>query len=296
MENNKFFTDANALSEPWIESPFFEKILNCKLKNKEISAKEAELCIKFNNDGYIILDLDVTNHFLNAVNTDVKALSNSAKKQEAGYHYNDSPRVFEGWKNSLSIAQLAANQKILKTLKLLYGRNPLPFQTINFIKGSEQPLHSDSIHFHTLPQKWVAAVWVALEDINEDQGPLMFVPGSHKWPIYNFQDLNLPIPEYGKQFDNYKIYEEFLVSLVETKNLKIEKFIAKKGQALIWATNLLHGGTKQNNYNLTRLSQATHYVFNGVKAYCPMFSNLNEGIISLKDLTKKDILGRLNEK
>ena len=35
-------------------------------------------------------------------------------------------------------------------------------------------------------------------------------------PHYNFQNLNLPVVEYGNQFENYNEYENFLVQLLES--------------------------------------------------------------------------------
>ena len=48
---------------------------------------------------------------------------------------------------SKTIKELALNKKILTLLNFLYRKKPVPINTINFIKGSDQPLHSDYIHF-----------------------------------------------------------------------------------------------------------------------------------------------------
>lgn len=53
----------------------------------------------------------------------------------------------------------------------------------------------------------------------------------------------------------------------------------KKGQALIWLSNLLHGGAKQNDPNRTRWSQVTHYYFEGCTYWRPYASNLSTGDI-----------------
>ena len=50
----------------------------------------------------------------------------------------------------------------------LYGREPFPFQTLNFPYGSRQHYHSDAVHFNSLPKGFMCGVWVALEDIHED--------------------------------------------------------------------------------------------------------------------------------
>lgn len=223
---------------------------------------------------------------------DVKNELESLKTQSGKYHYSDSPRVFEAWKTIPNVLSLAKHPKIINTLKLLYGRNPIPFQTINFLKGSNQPLHQDSIHFYTEPQKWMVGTWTALQDMTEDCGPLTVVPGSHKWPHYNFQNLNLPVVEYGDQFENYNEYENFLVQLLESMGAKKKHWLGKKGECIIWASNLLHGGAPILNPNSTRYAQATHFYFEGCDHYySPMFSHVAEGKYSEKDLSQKDILG-----
>jgi hypothetical protein len=54
--------------------------------------------------------------------------------------------------------------------------------------------------------------------------------------------------------------------------LKPLQFHAKKGQALIWAANLLHGGSAQKDLKRTRYSQVTHYYFKGCSYYTPLGS------------------------
>ena len=70
-------------------------------------------------------------------------------------------------------------------------REPLPFQTLNFPVGTSQYPHSDSIHFHTIPAGFMVGVWVALENIDAENGPLVYYPGSHKLPYFSMQDLGL---------------------------------------------------------------------------------------------------------
>ena len=109
--------------------------------------------------------------------------------------YNKSPRLFEGWRQGKYIKNLTLNKNILNTLKLLYNKEPYPFSTINFLKGSNQPLHSDAIHFHTIPYYWMTGVWVELEDVDKNNGALRIVPKSHKWDLFHYENLNLPHPD-----------------------------------------------------------------------------------------------------
>ena len=63
------------------------------------------------------------------------------------------------------------------------GRRLFPYQTLNFPKGTQQPLHSDLVHFDTSPRTLMTAAWVALEDMNPDNGPLQFVPSKSNAPV-----------------------------------------------------------------------------------------------------------------
>ena len=197
--------------------------------------------------------------------------------------YTPTKRIFEEWKNSRNIGELTVNETLINVIKLLYDKDPFPFSTINFIKGSNQPLHSDTIHFHSVPQLWMCGVWIALEDVNEVNGTLQIVPGSHKWEIYDYESLNLTHPDNieNGEAENYSYYENFLIDLIKSKNGKTKPVSLKKGQALIWAANMLHGGCNiegVTDLEKTRLTQANHYFFYGCdEYYCPMFSEKSKG-------------------
>ena len=278
----------NNMNIPWTESPLFNSIV----EQVNLTEEEKKLVTKFNRNGYVVIDLGLSNEFIDELRDQI--LNSNNKQQEGFYHYSDSPRVFEAWKTCSKVKDLACHQKVIDCLKLLYGREPLPFQTINFLKGSNQPIHSDAIHFHTIPQRWVAACWVAMEDMDEDNGTLVYCPGSHKLGIYDFKSINLSPTKYGEQSENYKKYENFIENVIESNEFIKKPFKAKKGEALIWSANLLHGGLETKDKSRTRWSQATHYYFEGCeKYYAPMFSDPYNGIYSEKDLRSKNIRGVL---
>jgi hypothetical protein len=273
-----FKTDKNALTLPWTESPFFYDLL----ESSNLTNEEREMAINFHEKGYLIIDLELTDEYLSGVINDMYGAikRDSVKLQAEFYTYSDSPRIFEEWRNSDNIKDLCLHPKLIKTLEFLYNKEAFPFSTINFIKGSNQPLHSDAIHFHTIPQLWMSGVWVALEDTTTENGTLNIVPGSHKWGIYDYQSLGLPHPdEYDDgEKNNYRIYEDLIRGLVEAYNVDVVPVPLKKGQALIWSANLLHGGMQIVDENSTRLTQAIHYFYKDcTKYYHPMFSNVYEG-------------------
>jgi ectoine hydroxylase-related dioxygenase (phytanoyl-CoA dioxygenase family) len=156
---------------------------------------------------------------------------------------------------------------VLKALEQLYYRKPLPFQTLNFPIGTEQKVHSDDIHFSCDPPTYMCGVWVALEDIDMQNGPLVYYPGSHRSPVVRMEQI---APGPGPQY--YSLYEDYIAEYVAKNELKPHYAILPKGHALIWASNLLHGGSVHRDKGRTRHSQVTHYFFEGCQYFTPLCS------------------------
>ena len=290
---DEFLTNPELTSFPWLCSPFSQSLIDNDLS---LSPEERELCEKYHRDGYVVIDLGLTDEFCNELIDSLDACPGDA------YFYNPQTiRYFEAWKHSRQVRELAANKKVLDTLKLLYRREAMPFQTINFITASEQDVHSDTLHFHTVHNHWLAGVWVSLEPMDEQNGTLRYVRGSHKLPITEFHKLNMSPPGYthtagGEEQEKYDTYEEYVMAMMEASQLPVDKFVGPAGHAVIWQANLLHGGSELLDKDRTRKSQATHYYFKDMpgdthRYYCPMYSDERNNKYSLKDIAQKDILG-----
>ena len=114
----------------------------------------------------------------------------------------------------------------------------------------------------------MCGVWVALEDVDEGNGPLFYYPGSHRLPDPFFQRFGL---ESG--LGNYDRYEVAQEALVRGHELEPIEFHPKAGDALIWSANLVHGGKPIVEVGRTRWSQVTHYFFDGCIYVTPLFSD-----------------------
>ena len=281
---------------PWVESPFFYQILG----KKDLLQEDKDLAIQYHENGFVILDLELNEQYTKELFEELFGEEYKKLDQAKTYQflqYTNYPRIFDGWRENNKVLELAVNKKVMRVLNMLYDREPMPFQTINFLKGSKQPLHSDIIHFNTVPEKWVAGAWLALEDMDEVNGTFMYVPGSHKLPIYEYPDIGINVPISGEQKDEYAQYEDFIEKLVLLHNLKKELFIAKRGQIIISSGNIIHGGGPITDENRTRFSQVTHYLFEGCKRYyCPMYSDKFEHKYADKKMETKDILGLAKSK
>jgi ectoine hydroxylase-related dioxygenase (phytanoyl-CoA dioxygenase family) len=142
-----------------------------------------------------------------------------------------------------------------------------PFQSINFLTGSEQAAHSDSIHMTTYPLGYLAAAWIALEEMTPANGPLIYFPGSHRLPYL----LNGTYDHGGNAFvigeEAYARYEKEVAQAIEQGHFERHEFIARPGDVLIWHANLLHGGKKMAVPNASRRSMAIHYFADDVVCY-----------------------------
>ena len=281
----KFILNENSLSIPWHESIFANKILNSK-KNIENDYKNKVRF--FIENGYLIIRNVINKKFVNLIKDDFNNIikSNEYKKNPKYFHYNNSPRIIEGWKQSEYIKKLCFQKEVISFLKFVYGRKPIPISTINFLKGTEQPLHSDYIHFGSLPELYLAGAWFALEKVDDENGPLIICPKSHKLGITDFTDLNLQIPKSTNELKaNYTIYENYLEEIIKEKKIQKKRVHLNKGDVLIWSANLLHGGSKIKKKNKTRLSQVIHYHFENLKKiYNPCFSSRSNGIFAERDI------------
>ena len=191
-----------------------------------------------------------------------------------------------------AVLDLTVDEGILEIIQFIHGgRRPFPFQTLNFSKGTQQPIHSDLVHFDTFPRTLMSAAWTALEDMNENNGPLRFFPKSHSYGIWDPDEVGLRFQMTDEEMmDGEKfsaIYGERLEQVLLDVGLEPKTAPEmKKGQTLVWAAGLAHGGSKQKDMSLTRLSQVTHYFFEGAHSYwSPRISRFSVDRINYRNLT-----------
>jgi ectoine hydroxylase-related dioxygenase (phytanoyl-CoA dioxygenase family) len=221
----------------------------------------------FDRDGLVVLDDVVDDETIEAIVGGLSDLYGQPHHTRDGVVYYRN-RIQDAWRLNDSVRALALAPRALAPLEDLYGRRPLPFQTINFRTGTQQAAHSDAIHFNTIPPGYMAGVWVALEDMNLENGPLVYYPGSHKLPYIQPPDIGLQ-----PKWDHYDEYVRFVADQMAQHGFEPRYGTIEKGQALVWAANLVHGGAKQEDRSRSRHSQVTHYFFEGCEYYAPMVSD-----------------------
>ncbi|MBT2187498.1 phytanoyl-CoA dioxygenase family protein [Sphingobium sp. H33] len=267
---------------PFIESPLFE----IDLPNSSLNATEREIAVQLNRNGFAVFDFPdpLLDERIERIRSRLAAhfgLAQDGSGDLAGLAGN---RVQDDWRNDDDVRAIASNPGVLDLLTKLYGRRAFPFQTLNFPVGTQQALHTDSVHFSSLPERFMCGVWLAMEDVGPDSGALTYVPGSHRWPIMS----NAIVGRRGWQSGLHSAqdpYADAWSAMLKTTGAHQETFYARKGQGLIWCANLLHGGSARLNDQLTRWSQVTHYYFDDCIYYTPAFSDESLGRLALRDIT-----------
>lgn len=219
---------------------------------------------RYNQFGYVIVDTNLADEVLEGAKQDLAIYFGPEREHPIHVPMADHNRVQDAWHISQNVFKVAMCKDIIDILAELYPKPMKPFQTLNFHKGTQQAVHADSIHFNSEPFGAMCGVWVALEDVGSEQGPLIYYPGSHKMKEMNYSDFGLESSQ-----SSYSAYLQELQTIIKDNAFKPEFGILKKGQALIWSANILHGGSTQTDPCLTRKSQVTHYYQQDEKYWRP---------------------------
>jgi len=192
---------------PKVESPFFNRFFKPGDPHYDVAKS-------LHDDGYAVIDFPDDD--FDALAADIIDDLTPRYDWDGWRSGGDAgPRLAHAYKFNESVKKIAANARVLDLLSELYGRRALPFQTLNFPVGTQQHYHTDSVHFSATPERFMCGVWVALEDVSEDNGPLMYFPGSHKMPLYFNEHIGRPRDPVSDKYATYNKFIEFWEELVD---------------------------------------------------------------------------------
>lgn len=144
-------------------------------------------------------------------------------------------------------------------LQTIFEQPAIAMQSLSFTYGSQQSIHQDTAYVISKRPLHLAASWLALEDVVPGSGELIYYPGSHKFDHFLFNGVS---KGWQKKHHGDAQHISFLKQLHEQakeRGISLERFIAKKGDMLIWHADLAHGGDRSTVPEQTRKSLVTHY-------------------------------------
>jgi len=143
----------------------------------------------------------------------------------------------------------------------MYGNATL-YTSLFYELGSQQQLHRDTPYFYSGKQNGYMGCWVALDDVDEENGALIAIKGSHKLPEpdleklkYQFHPDGIVPPSSPSLFD---AYNNSLLDAANQAGLSTTVLSVSKGDMVIWNPSTLHGGLLHKNKQRSRRSFVMH--------------------------------------
>jgi phytanoyl-CoA dioxygenase PhyH len=264
------FPDAGP--RPWLDRPDAAAAIEAKRARGEISAAEAAFARSWLRDGVVTIPGFFEERRADAVfGAYERALAARLVTPDAEPTAADPlpGRTLNAHSTVPEIDAMLHDPGVMEIVSVLLGAQALPFQTIIGHKASEQPAHSDAIHMTTYPLGYLAASWLALEDIAPDSGPLVYYPGSHRLPYVFADDVAISPDEFRNEgYGPYaQRYEPRIAALIAEHGLHAYTFAPRKGDLLLWHGNLIHGGAPRARIGASRRALVCHYFATGCVTY-----------------------------
>jgi ectoine hydroxylase-related dioxygenase (phytanoyl-CoA dioxygenase family) len=154
---------------------------------------------------------------------------------------------------------LIFNEAAVQFLSLVFEEAPLAFQGLHFETGSTQAIHQDTAYVVAEKPLALVASWLALEDIKPGSGELNYYIGSHKLPDWKYSGVYKHFNHERDEREEHLRHLRFLHEESQRRGYPLQSFLPKKGDLLLWAADLAHGGAEIKNAELTRRSLVTHF-------------------------------------
>lgn len=152
------------------------------------------------------------------------------------------------------VRDLILEPRLAELLDDLLDGPPLASNTLYMEYGSQQADHFDTFYMPPLVRNKMLATWIALDDVDDDNGPLRYYPGSHLIEPYVFSN-----GRYNETTEELGECMSYVDKELKARGIEPVRFHAKRGDVFIWHAHLLHGGMKIRDADKTRRSLVTHY-------------------------------------
>ena len=141
--------------------------------------------------------------------------------------------------------------RVLDVLEPLIGPDLMALQSMLFLKPpgkSGQAYHQDSFYIKTAPDTLCGA-WIAIDDCDEENGCMSFIPGSNMDPVY----LDVAQPEDTEDF------QERLTEIVGVDEGREAPAPARAGDVIFFHGHLIHRSRQNRSTDRLRRAYVCHY-------------------------------------
>jgi ectoine hydroxylase-related dioxygenase (phytanoyl-CoA dioxygenase family) len=274
----------DTIFEPlWVDASNGTDVLQQKRDEGEIDEELAGRIAQLMERGYVVIPGAISTELADALVEEINNVADNpdyyiARRARQSYAHPSSDiyddptfRMIDYHVNSTLARQAIYSPPVATFLKTCFQDAINAFQCLTFNYGSQQAMHQDGAYVVVSKPLQFMASWIALEDVSPGSGELQYHVGSHKLDDFMFPGGS---KSWNPGLHGKEIHQEFLQKLKNLANsdeYPLETFLPKKGDALIWASDLVHGGSKIENKR-TRRSIVTHYCPLSVKPNFLKFS------------------------
>ncbi|MGC9268572.1 phytanoyl-CoA dioxygenase family protein [Acidiphilium sp.] len=264
----------------WTDAPDAADTIAGRHAIGALSDADAALLTHWVDHGYVLLPGAIADHVLDAARADLdrayqggfpallfQCLSASPNDISWRPDVNTKPaKALDLHWHSEATRDLIFAPAIIGFLHLLFERPPLASQSLGFLRGSGQPAHQDTAYVVYSHARRFAASWIALEDVTDGAGELIYYPGSQNFPDFIYADRHKSLHEAMRMNiaggnslrEAEEQHGQSILSTAAARNLPEHRLLAKAGDVLIWHADLAHGGRPISN-DATRRSVVAHY-------------------------------------
>jgi ectoine hydroxylase-related dioxygenase (phytanoyl-CoA dioxygenase family) len=236
-----------------------------------------EHVVRIVTDGYTVIRQSVDNSLIDDALTsfhDWKSRNRDLLPQF--YKFDDKLDRIINIQDRLGVFKqlFTRNRTALAVQDYLFQGETCLYTSLFFEVGTQQSVHRDIPLFWTKPANYYFGTWLALEDTDAANGPLLVVPGSHKLPLLdreamarrkyaNLSDI--------KDIDDdlWEMYQSTLQTLCSERGLPTLEVHVHKGDTIIWHPLLVHGGAAITDKTRTRKS----FIVHTTPSHVPVFHN-----------------------
>jgi len=264
----------------WTDRSDFRKILAEKVSRGLVDPTDTDLLTQWHERGFVVFNDAIDDETIDRLVLEFDRLPVSRPKDlrvTGGGHLesrpydpalikpHDSIRVVDYYFFSEAARSILFHPSITRFLKIVFEAEPLLTQSLSFEHGSEQAIHQDTAFVIMNSPLKFAAAWIALEDIREGSGELIYYPGSHRWSDFLFSGH---FKHWDRERDGeaqLQAWHAWIHAEAHRRGVQQRFFRPKKGSLLIWHGGLAHGGARITDPTLTRRSLVGHYCAAGVR-------------------------------